>query len=1006
MVDSATVTRIIDEEGDEIEGGEPITANLDKHDESHADVLTINGSYGNATFVNRVDPEPEPEQVKLTINKEWVGSAPEGVNSVSVKVTGLDPENNVVYKPEEYQVTNSTWSLTIDGLRKYTDSGEEIRYFVSEVVPEDAGYYQVNADGTEYNGEELGTAASGQSDDPNELTVTIRNRSIDRKDDLAEPDRLWIRAGKILKGDDGSNIISGHTYSFEITDTNGNKVRTATNDDSGDIKFEYLIFDKSNYSEGGMYTYYLHEGEVSDSVGRAPVVKDNSEYRIDVNVSRSDIRKKGEDGVYYDTCKYEIQDVKVTLVKDILGADISDDDRSAGFQYSDEEHVLSISGGSEGSAAFVNKLGPKPKEYVDLKITKEWKGKTPNDVTSIEVVIHGRNKDGDDVIQPIRKNIDSNNGIWSLMISKADKLLEKYSANDEEIIYSVEEIIPVGAGYVQVDKNGREYSEETISRSVSEIIAENTAARQTAIGGTAEETEEAASDEVSYYVVNLYNRPVKSITVEKSWDNDYGYHAGNAGDDNNDYVVVTLYSGKTLDAAKVNGTVYAEAVRIGASDNWKHTFKDLPVYNLSGGLIEYKIAEEVTSGSQYYKDPVYRYDDDGNITIVNELDDTSLTITKEWIGDDSNLRPASIDVEILARESSGVSQETAFRPMMEFFGIESKEWDAKGAVTLNASNNWICTLDGLVKYVPREDENGKRILTKIEYTVREKATPEGYVTKVEVEEDNKKDTETVTITNTYSASGSATIKGTKEITGRRFTGSDNGVFTAILCDENGVALRDENGNEISAPITRKGLSGIGGFEFAPITYNKVGTYNYIVKETGEGPNITNDQREIPVTVTVTDESGKGRLTTAVSLTAEELCFSNVYTGEGKAPVSAMKTVNGKISSDAAGLFEFELFDVDQNKVIATEKNAANGKVTFIREYTPADLENATVTATYVVGQGKEAVKTVVYEGEALDTVTLDGDALKEAKKDQAEEGKYTIVVSSDNFANIAVEVQE
>ncbi|MBQ9302848.1 hypothetical protein [Butyrivibrio sp.] len=72
---------------------------------------------------------------------------------------------------------------------------------------------------------------------------------------------------------------------------------------------------------------------------------------------------------------------------------------------------------------------------------------------------------------------------------------------------------------------------------------------------------------------------------------------------------------------------------------------------------------------------------------------------------------------------------------------------------------------------------------------------------------------------------------------------------------------------------------------------------------------------------------------------------------------------------------------------------------------PDDLENATVTATYVVGQGKESVKTVVYEGAASDTVTLDADALAEAKKDQTEEGTYTVVVSSDNYADIAVEVE-
>lgn len=67
---------------------------------------------------------------------------------------------------------------------------------------------------------------------------------------------------------------------------------------------------------------------------------------------------------------------------------------------------------------------------------------------------------------------------------------------------------------------------------------------------------------------------------------------------------------------------------------------------------------------------------------------------------------------------------------------------------------------------------------------------------------------------------------------------------------------------------------------------------------------------------------------------------------------------------------------------------------------PADLENPTVTATYVVGEGREAIRTVVCETAAADSVQMDSAALKEAKA--AGEGSYTIVISSDNYANIAV----
>ncbi len=740
VVDKATVT-LVDEDGNEIENAESIRTTLDTRDESHAAVLTINGAEGNKTFVNRVDPEPEPERVNLTINKDWIGSAPDGLDSVSVIVTGVDTAGNEVYTSGALEIyRDQNWTLRREDLDKFTESGDEIRYFVSEIVPEDAGYYQVNENGTEYTGDEQGTQASGQSDDSNELTVKIFNRSISRQDDLAEPDYLKISATKALKGEDGSNIIAGHTYSFEITGTKDQSVGTATNDEKGDIVFETpLTFDNSNYTADGKHTYYLKEMDVTDSVGRAPVIKDKSEYRIDVSVKRSDIRKKGDDGVYYDTYKYEIESVNVIHEIDSLGSDEST--IPVTFNYSHEKHILNIFGRKEDTATFVNTLGPKPQEYVDLLITKEWKGKAP--VESIKVIIHGRNKAGDNVIKPIYQTVESNGGLWSLMIKKSDKLLPKYTESDEEIIYSVEESIDANAEYIQVDEDGKEIEGETVARPVSEVIAENANNTQDAVG----ESGENADDEVSYYVVNLYNRPVKNITVEKSWENDWGYHAGNAGDDKNDYVVVTLYSGNSIDAAIANGTVYFEGVRIRASDNWKHTFKKLPVYNLKGDPITYKVIEEVISGSQYYKDPVYDSSNDGIIKVINELDDTSLTVRKIWVDDDESVRPDHIDVEILAGESFGVSQATAFEPLLEFFGLSDRDDGVVGTVTLNAANDWKQELTGLRRYVLSKDEEGNTVLIGINYSAREQSIPKDYSVR-EVTQNNG-EVNIVTITNTY-----------------------------------------------------------------------------------------------------------------------------------------------------------------------------------------------------------------------------------------------------------------
>ena len=71
---------------------------------------------------------------------------------------------------------------------------------------------------------------------------------------------------------------------------------------------------------------------------------------------------------------------------------------------------------------------------------------------------------------------------------------------------------------------------------------------------------------------------------------------------------------------------------------------------------------------------------------------------------------------------------------------------------------------------------------------------------------------------------------------------------------------------------------------------------------------------------------------------------------------------------------------------------------------PEGLENANVTVTYIVGEGRESVRTVVYEGVFDESIALDGKALKEAKQ-SGQEGSYTVVISSDNYANIAAKVK-
>lgn len=77
--------------------------------------------------------------------------------------------------------------------------------------------------------------------------------------------------------------------------------------------------------------------------------------------------------------------------------------------------------------------------------------------------------------------------------------------------------------------------------------------------------------------------------------------------------------------------------------------------------------------------------------------------------------------------------------------------------------------------------------------------------------------------------------------------------------------------------------------------------------------------------------------------------------------------------------------------------------TLSLENVPKDLENAKVTVTYTVGEGREAVRTVVFEGAYAEKVEFDAKAFDEAKA--AGDGVYSAAVSSDNYADLAVEVK-
>ncbi len=191
-------------------------------------------------------------------------------------------------------------------------------------------------------------------------------------------------------------------------------------------------------------------------------------------------------------------------------------------------------------------------------------------------------------------------------------------------------------------------------------------------------------------ITNIYEEPTVSKTVTKVW-------VGDAENLRSESITIQLLA----DGEVVEG----KTLELNANNNWTAEFTELQKYkDLTRTEIVYSVEEvEVPEG---YTSAVE------GMTITNTYEEptTSKTATKVWEGDNANLRPGSITVQLLADGKA----------------VEGK------TLELNATNNWTAKFTELQKYKDLTR-------TEIEYSVEEVNVPEGYTSAVEG----------MTITNTY-----------------------------------------------------------------------------------------------------------------------------------------------------------------------------------------------------------------------------------------------------------------
>lgn len=177
------------------------------------------------------------------------------------------------------------------------------------------------------------------------------------------------------------------------------------------------------------------------------------------------------------------------------------------------------------------------------------------------------------------------------------------------------------------------------------------------------------------------------------------------------------------------------------------------------------------------------------------------------------------------------------------------------------------------------------------------------------------------ITNTYEATGSASLSATKVLQGKELE-ADQFEFTLTGADDNVLQV--------------KGNAANGTVAFDEIAYTAPGTYRYTIAETqGGGIGYVNDTHTEDVTVTVTD-NGDGTLAAAVSYDADGAVFTNKYVA---VPVAVLKQSSGDGTPALEGA-QFTLYLDDGNGVFGSEDAVAT---TYSDEALTTEISGSVVT---------------------------------------------------------------
>ena len=305
--------------------------------------------------------------------------------------------------------------------------------------------------------------------------------------------------------------------------------------------------------------------------------------------------------------------------------------------------------------------------------------------------------------------------------------------------------------------------------------------------------------------------------------------------------------------------------------------------------------------------------------------DTTVTVQKEWVGDEEADRK-DITVQLVA---------------------DGKKLDGM-TKTLTKASGWSAEFSKLPGI-----KDGK----KIEYSVVETNTPDGYTSKVEpINESN-----VIKVVNTSNkpkvaeTTANLVVKKAFEV-----AGDQEHTQLPITEGQFEFVLKDENNKVVE---TAKNQAD-GTVNFKSLTFNKEGSYTYTITE-NKGTDATINYSTQSITATVDVKKENDKLVATVTYSGGDGEQKNTITNtQNKPKVSNAKVIlklkkafeGGELKGD-----DFEFVAKDSNdKVVATAKNKKDGSITF---------DNITVdkagTFNYTITETKGTDKTITYSDKTI-----------------------------------------